>query len=167
MRFFDLLSAAREKLTDDLSNGQQKSKKRKSMDVDHNTPGPSVELPKGIYPACVQLRFNINSTRSESVRKIWERCIKECKEKMIEALLDDLFVKYSTLRDSINSDYDQLTGILDEGQIREIKDSLKKRDVGIAPMLELKTKRQFEPPKPQPRPKQRTVMVPKKRKMGQ
>ena len=98
----DLLSAAREKLTDDPSNGPQKSNKKETMDVDHNNPGPSVhrnnypieskliylrlktnqrkkistaslinkihsELLKGVYPACVQFRFNINFTRSETV----------------------------------------------------------------------------------------------------
>ena len=125
------------------------------------------QLLKGIYPSCVQFKFNINSTRSEPVKKSWERCIKECKDRMTKALLDDLFVKYSSLKNSISKDYDQLSHILNETQIREIKDSLRKRDVGMAPILELKTKRQFEPAKPQPRQKQRTVMVPRKRKMPQ
>ena len=125
------------------------------------------ELLKGIYPSCVQFKFNINSTRSEPIRKAWEKSIKECKERMTKALLDDLFVKYSTLKDAIGKDYDQLTRILTDTQVREIKDSLKKRDVGMAPMLELKTKRQFDPPKPLQKQQQRTVMVPKKRKAPQ
>ena len=198
----DLLLAASEKLTEDPDLGQQKSKKRKTMEGAADKPSTSTdrnnypleskpiylrlktnqrkkictaslinkmhsELLKGIYPSCVHFKFNINSTRSEPVRKTWEKCIKECKERMTKAILDDLFVKYSSLKESINKDYDQLTRILTESQVREIKDSLKKRDLGMAPMLVLKTKRQFEPPKPQPKQRQRMVMVPRKRKMPQ
>ena len=125
------------------------------------------ELLKGIYPSCVQFKFNINSTRSEPIRNSWEKSIKECKERMTKALLDDLFVKYSNLKDSINKDYDHLSRILTETQVREIKESLKKRDVGMAPMLELKTKRQFDPPKPQQKRQQRAIMVPRKRRAPQ
>ena len=80
------------------------------------------ELLKGVFPTCVQFKFNINSTRSEVVRKTWDQTIRECKEKMTKALLNDMFTKYGTLKDQISKDYDQLALILNEDQIKEIKD---------------------------------------------
>ena len=59
---------------------------------------------------------------------------------MTKALLNDMFTKYGTLKDKINKDHDQLALILNEDQIKEIKDSLRKRDVGMAPVLEHRTK---------------------------
>ena len=124
------------------------------------------ELLKGVFPTCVQFKFNINSTRSEAVRKTWDQTIRECKEKMTKALLNDMFTKYSTLKGQISRDYDQLALILNEDQIKEIKDSLRKRDVGMAPVLEHRTKRQYEPPKPSNQ-RNRKFIAPKYRKQGQ
>ena len=118
------------------------------------------ELLKGAYPACVQFRFNTSSNKSDSVRKIWELSLKECKEKMTKALLDDLFVKYSSVKNIIMKDYDKLSKILSPNQIMEIKDSLRKRDQGMAPMLAERSKRQYEPP----RPRERKQVVTKRRK---
>ena len=124
------------------------------------------ELVKGVFPTCVQFKFNINSTRSEAVRKAWDQTIRECKEKMTKALLNNMFAKYGTLKDQISKDYDHLALILNEDQIKEIKDSLRKRDVGMAPVLEHRTKRQYEPPKPSNQ-KNRKFIAPKYRKQGQ
>ena len=120
------------------------------------------ELLKGVYPTCVQFKFNINSTRSEKVRKTWDQAIKECKENMTKALLNDIFTKYESLKDQIGKDYDQLALILDE-----VKDSLRKRDVGMAPILEHRSGRQYEQPKPQVRPRPRKFIKPESRRKGQ
>ena len=118
------------------------------------------ELLKCVYPTCVQFKFNISSTRSEPVRKTWDQAIKECKQKMTKALLNDMFTKYGSLKDQIGKDYDQLALILDEVQIKEIKDSLRKRDVGMAPILEHKSGLQYKQPKPQARPRPRKFIKP-------
>ena len=125
------------------------------------------ELLKGVFPTCVQFRFNINSTRSDSVRKAWEGILKDCKERMTKALLNDMFTKYSALKEQINKDYDQLALLLTEQQIREIKDSLRKRDVGMAPTIEHRSKRQYEPPKTNNQQKKRKFIAPKYRKQAQ
>ena len=109
------------------------------------------ELLKGAYPACVQFKFNCSSNRSDKVRKAWEIIIKECKEKLTKVLLDDLFYKYSSTKESLMKDYDELAHLLEPNQVTEIKESLKKRDLGLAPLLAEKNKRQYEPPKPRER----------------
>ena len=58
------------------------------------------------------------------------------------------------------SDYDELARFLDTSQIKEIKDSLKKRDQGMAPLLAQRSKRQYEPP----RRKDRKQVTAKRRK---
>ena len=122
------------------------------------------ELLKGVFPTCVQFKFNINSTRSEV--KTWDQTIRECIEKMTKALLNDMFTKYGTLKDQISKHYDQLALILNVDQIKEIKDSLRKRDVGMAPVLEHRTKHQYEPPKISNQ-RNRKFIAPKYRKQGQ
>ena len=58
------------------------------------------ELLKTAHPACVEFNFNVSSNKSNSVRKSWELSIKECKERMTKAILDDLFVKYSSVKNA-------------------------------------------------------------------
>ena len=144
-----------------------KSNQRKKISLASTINKMHGELLKGVFPTCVQFKFNMNSTRSEPVKESWEQAIKECKEKMTKALLNDMFTKYGTLKEQIGRDYDQLTMILDENQIKEIKDSLKKRDAGMAPMLEQKATRQYEPPKPQGKQRPRKFIQPKSRRQGQ
>ena len=76
------------------------------------------------------------------------------------ALLDELFEKYSSIKDAISTDYEQLTKIFNDNQIIEIKDFLKKRDKGMAPILAKRNKRQYEAPKGQ----ERKPVAPKRRK---
>ena len=143
-----------------------KSNQRKKISLASTINMMHSELLKGVYPTCVQFKFNINSTRSEPVRKTCDQAMKECKEKMTKALLNDMFTKYGSLKDQIGKDYDQLALILDETQIREIKDSLRKRDVGMAPILEHKSGRQYEQPKPQGRTRPRKFLKPEPRRKG-
>ena len=84
----------------------------------------------------------------------------DCKHKLTTALLDELFERYSSIKDAISTDYDQLARILNENQIIEIKDFLKKREQGMAPMLAQRNKRQYEAPKRQ----EKKSVAPKRRK---
>ena len=83
--------------------------------------------------------------------KASEIIIKDCKEKLTKVLLDDLFHKYSSTKESLMKDYDELACLLEPNQVTEIKESLKKRDLGLAPLLAEKSKHQYEPPKPRER----------------
>ena len=67
---------------------------------------------------------------------------------------------YSSVKNAIMKDYDKLTKHLNQNQIMEIKDSLRKRDQGMAPMLAERSKRQYKPP----RPRERKQVTAKRRK---
>ena len=58
-----------------------KNNQRKKISLASTINRMHSELLKSVYPTCVQFKFNINSTRSKPVRKIWDQAIKECKEK--------------------------------------------------------------------------------------
>ena len=67
--------------------------------------------------------------------KAWEIIIKYCKKRLTKVLLDDLFHKYSSTKESLMKDYDELACLLEPNQVTETKESLKKRDLGLAPLL--------------------------------
>ena len=122
------------------------------------------ELLKKVYPPSVEFKFNINKTRSDRVQVAWTTAIQECKHKLTKALLDDLFHKYSLVKQQIESDFQQLHQILNSAQLEEIKDSLNTRCSRLAPTYTNKAKRQFEKPStPRGQPKRRKI-VPKSSK---
>ena len=124
-----------------------KTNQRRKIGIASQINNMHTQLLKGVYPSSVQFKFNINTNRSDKVKKYWETIIRDCKHKLTTVLLDELFERYSNIKDAISTDYDELAKILNESQIMEIKDFLKKRDHGMAPILAQKNKRQYEPPK--------------------
>ena len=124
------------------------------------------EMLKKIYPPSVEFKFNINKTRSDKVQVAWSTIIEECKQKLTKTLLDDLFAKYTQVKQSIESDFQQLHEILSISQLQEIKDSLNSRCSKLAPTYTAKAKRQFDKPSgPRGQPKRRKV-TPKSNKGG-
>ena len=123
------------------------------------------ELLKNIYPPSVEFKFNINKSRSEALQQSWSTIISEFKQKLTKVLLNDLFAKYSQVKDHIAKDFQLLEEILSPIQFKEIKDSLHSKCSKIAPTYSLKAKRQYENRKPNPDqlPKLRKV-VPQRRK---
>ena len=70
------------------------------------------ELLKKIYPPSVDFKFNINKSRSDKVQTSWKVILDECKQKLTKTLLDELFTKYSQVKDHIAKDYQTLGNIL-------------------------------------------------------
>ena len=138
-----------------------KNDQRRKIIIANQISNMHSHLLKRVYPSSVQFKFNINNNRSDKVKKQWNFLLNDCKSRMTKVLLDELFEKYSLIKDTINTDYDELSKILDNQQIIEIKDFLKKRDQGMAPILVQRNKHQYEPPT---KPERKTI-APKHRKL--
>ena len=117
------------------------------------------ELLKKVYPPSVDFKFNINQSRSDKVQASWKVILDECKQKLTKTLLDELFTKYSQVKDHIAKDYQSLGNILTAVQLQKIRESLQTTCSRIAATYSKKAKRQYEPrqaPKGQP-PKRRKI----------
>ena len=85
-----------------------------------------------------------NKSMSEKVQAAWTFMINECKYKLSKTLLDDLFSKYSQVKQQIDTDFQQLDAILAGSQLQKIKQSLQTRCSKLAPTYTIKAKCLYE-----------------------
>ena len=95
-----------------------KSTYRKKIVISSQITKMHSELLKKVYPPSVEFKFNINKTKSDKVQEAWATIIQECKQKLTKALLDDLFHKYSLVKQQIESDFQQLHQIVNSIQLQ-------------------------------------------------
>ena len=79
------------------------------------------KLLKNIYPPSVEFKFNVNNSRSDGVQSAWSNIITECKQKLTKVLLNDMFCKYSQVKDNISKDFQLLEEKLTLHNLRKSK----------------------------------------------
>ena len=126
------------------------------------------ELLKKVYPSIVEFKFNFNRNRNEKIKQAWSLIIDECKQRLTKALLDEMVERYSTIKNLISQDFVELEKILSNQQLQEIRESLQKRTTGMAPLIAMRTQRQYvavtKQPNKQPPVKKRKFVPANRRK---
>ena len=108
---------------------------KKKLSLTSNIKVMQGKLAKNQYPASVDFKFNINSTRNPILKDSWSRSVKKFKTELTVGLIDDLQNTYNRTKAAMAKDLSELETLLSQEQFQEIKDSLSTKSKQIAQLL--------------------------------